>query len=97
MFRILAQLQKKPEQEKRAIALGLAGGITFFIVVLWLMGISLYSAPAAEVVATGEQGPASAVSESVGSFWSDITRTFGELKRAVTGAPESFKVGKDTN
>ena len=90
MFRILAQLQKKSEQEKRAIALGLAGGITFFIVVLWLMGISLYGAPAAEIVAVEEPGPASAIGESVGSFWSDITRTFGELKRAVTGAPESF-------
>ena len=91
MFRILAQLQKKPEQEKRAIALGLAGGVTFFIVVLWLMGISLYGAPAAEEVAVAEgPGPASAIGESVGSFWSDITRTFGELKRAVAGAPESF-------
>ncbi len=92
MFRFIEQLQKKPEREKRAIALGLAGGITGVIVILWLMGISLY-APApqdAARAATEETGPVGSIGESVGAFWNDATRAVGEIKRVVSGTPESF-------
>lgn len=89
MFRFIEQLQKKPEREKRTIALGLAGGITGVIVILWLMGISLYT-PALQEVKEETSGPVSSLGESIGAFFSDTKRAIGEMKKVVTGTPESF-------
>ncbi len=94
MFRFIEQLQKKPEAEKRTLALGLAGGITGVIVILWLMGISLYAPPApqeaARVSSEEEKGPLGSLGENIDAFFSDAARAVGEIKRSVTGIPESF-------
>ncbi len=91
MFQFIEQLQKKPEREKRTIALGLAGGITGVIVILWLMGTTLYApAPQDAARATEENGPVGGIVESVGAFFDDTWRAIGEIKRAITGTPESF-------
>ncbi len=91
MLGFIEQLQKRPEAERRTIALSLAGGITAVIFILWLMGTTLYSSPpATEVTTEPEQGPFAALGEGLSSFWDDTASAVHALRQKIGGSPESF-------
>lgn len=87
MFNVLIKLQRKPEPLRRQIAFVSALSLTAVIALLWLVSLSAPNDGAKTAAGTEPQdGPFSAVVDALGSFTSDASAMFGELRQGLRGA-----------
>lgn len=85
MFNYLERLRRKPIETRKRIALGAAVGFTLAIVLVWLS--SLLSAPTLNESVDAD-GPVKAIGETIGTFISDASRAFENIKNEFSFGAE---------
>ena len=86
MFTIIERLQQKSVEERRVIALGVSGGVTFLIGLIWLSSLTLSDSQGGETqqaAVTGAPSPLSTLKSGFASVFADFNRGSEEAPTAA--------------
>lgn len=101
MLHLISKLQQKPERVRKHIALLFASSVTGVIVIFWLVSWAQYEPEEVMASENQGQGPFEALTQGLGSFFSDTgdmigdaTEEFSALKEEVVEAVPSAESGE---
>lgn len=83
MFTFLSRLRRQPINVRKQIALLVAGGITFFIVLFWLTGI-VGRQEEPEINIVDKKGPIATVGETLGALFVDVSDSFKSFRKSFS-------------
>lgn len=88
MLNYLDHLRRQPLQKRKQIALMVAGGGTFLIILFW--AAALFSREPAPTVATvDKKGPIETMGETIGTLFSDASTVVASIRGIFTSTLET--------
>ena len=86
MLSLIHKLQRKPERERKKIALVISGVVTGGIVVLWLINLSFRDLP--EIASDKSSRPLESLSAGIGSMWDETQKAIQDVKDVFSALPK---------